>query len=906
MSGDLIDEKLLAALDQGQVIVTSQRTQARYLRYAFARHKKLNDVSAWPTPQILTWDDWILYLAREIMWSGYVSSAGQRKLLNPGQEQLIWEQVIAQHTDDALIDNLGGTAARARQAWGLIQCWRLPDPKTAQFPNRDVHTFSRWMKTYFARTAQHNWLDQARLPDSVSPAIRAGAIAPPRELVLFGFDSFTPQQRVLLKTLENLGAHFQLVKQKKSKGELSRVGFGNQETELNAAARWVRMILANEQPGLTAVLIPELDRKLDQVFRIFDDVLSPGSALPTSSLTGRPYTISIEAPFVRHKFVQGAFSILRYSLLSSFFPDVSTFLRSPYTRASGAEQPMRARFELWLRQNNIDSVYPGELEALLELFAQRHDTDAGNSVLSAILRALKAPIAKAQGQHSAAFWAAAFRDILNITGWPGDIGLNIVERQAVEKFKELLNELAALDFLVPVCSASQALAHLNRIVRGSSFRPMLPETPVQIMQPEQAYGLRFDHAWVAGWHSQNWPEAASPNPFLPIEWQRQYQIPGSSGELQLQRAIALTEDLCGAAGEVVFSHPLASDEEELSESPLIQNVPADLRDSVEIADVTDYCEVIRAATDLVDFTDNDGPAFSDTHFAKGGSSIFKLQSQCPFKAFAQLRLGAKPWNVPRPGVNAIDRGNHLHKALEFVWVKIGNSETLAEVFSTEHLENQVYREVELALNYQERKRIRRYSAELRNLEQRRLVRQILEILAMEVKRPAFEVDGHEVPHKVHIGGITVDIRIDRVDHVFDKGLMLIDYKLGERTANMWKQPRMEEPQLPLYAQAYEQPVAALAFLNGKAGAIGMHGLGNAHDIAPGVQIFEVSSFGKQLGISWTEQLAAWKAELEAIAGRYIQGDARVDPASVNTCKHCDLKSLCRIGERRLREGKDHV
>ncbi|NNF17743.1 MAG: hypothetical protein HKN70_13445, partial [Gammaproteobacteria bacterium] len=399
MAVELIDQRLIAALQEGRSVITSQHTQARYLRYAYAHHQKAQGTDAWMTPRILTWNDWVLSLAREVMWSGYKSSSGQRSLLNPSQEQLVWEQILSQSSGGNLMDNLSSTAAVARQAWGLIQAWRLPDPKTAQFPNSDVRAFSGWMKRYFETSSKNHWLDSARLPDSISPAIRAGAITPPDEVILFGFDKFSPQQRVLLKTLENLGSGFKLLKQKKIKGKLTRAGFANFELELVAAARWARMQLAQDNPGVTAILVPDLDQRFDQVKRIFDEVLSPGSALPSSSLAGRPYTLSTDRKFSRNKLVLGAQTILRHVLQESFFAEVSTFLRSPFTRAAGAEQPMRARFELWLRQHNIDTVRPGELESLLDLYAQRHDADAANSVFHALLRGLKPLGAKGQGRH---------------------------------------------------------------------------------------------------------------------------------------------------------------------------------------------------------------------------------------------------------------------------------------------------------------------------------------------------------------------------------------------------------------------------------------------------------------------------------------------------------------------------
>lgn len=901
LSDSLIDPVVLEALGRGVRVVTSQRAQARFLRYAYARTKRTDEVSAWHTPRILTWTDWIEHLSEEIMWSGYLSPTGQRQLLSSGQEQLIWEKVITKSEQTGLLDNIAGTVMRARGAWQLIQAWRLPDPKSARYPTQDVRVFSDWMREYHKLTVRKGWLDSARLSDTVAPAIRAGAIAPDAEVVLFGFEQFTPQQRVLLKTLEDLGTQFQLVRPKRIKAELISSRFADFEQELKAAAHWVRAKLDAGTPSVTGVLIPELERNRDTVQRIFDDVLSPGSSLPTSSLVTRPYSMSVERPLIRRKRVEGAMVILRFALTSAQFVDASSFLRSPFLRAAGAEQPLRARLELWLRQNNIDLLYPGELQRLLEVYAQRHDPDAANSVLSSVLANLKPLIESSRSSHTTSYWAEMFKNVLNVTGWPGDVSPTIVEHQAAEKFRDALNELSGLEFLAPVCSVSQALGYLNRILQSTGFRARLPEVSVQIMQPEDAYGLRFNQVWVAGLNNRNWPEAPRSNPFLPIEWQRKYKIPGSSGDLQLERADRLTSDMCGAGDTVVFSYPRDSDEELLSASPLIKTVRTTEKDW-EFEGSTDYCEVIRAATDLEELIDDTGPAIADSHISRGGSRLFALQSQCPYRAFSELRLGTRPWVVPRPGVSAMDKGNHMHKALEFVWAKIADSETLAKVYGTEHLENQIYREAELAIDYLDHKRIRKMTPPERDLEQRRLVQQLLKILEMEHDRPRFEVLGHEIEHKISVGGITVDVRIDRVDNVQDMGLLLIDYKLGEHKVNKWKLPRMVEPQLPLYTLAYTEPVAGIAFVNGKRGAVGMSGYAGVADMAPGVKTVENTPAGKKEGLTWKIQLEQWHGELEQLATEYASGYASVDPHG-QACSYCDLKTFCRINERRLNEAE---
>ena len=143
---------------------------------------------------MIGWDDWLKSLSADIMWSGYSGPRQQRAVLSPFQEQVLWEEILRQASDAPLAD-LGGAARSARQAWGLVQAWRLPDPGSAPFADADATAFSGWMRRYYSRCNELALIDHARLADSVAPALRAGAIEIPAAMLLVGFDELTPQQR---------------------------------------------------------------------------------------------------------------------------------------------------------------------------------------------------------------------------------------------------------------------------------------------------------------------------------------------------------------------------------------------------------------------------------------------------------------------------------------------------------------------------------------------------------------------------------------------------------------------------------------------------------------------------------------------------------------------------------------
>ncbi len=56
--------------------------------------------------------------------------------------------------------------------------------------------------------------------------------------------------------------------------------------------------------------------------------------------------------------------------------------------------------------------------------------------------------------------------------------------------------------------------------------------------------------------------------------------------------------------------------------------------------------------------------------------MLQLQALCPFKAVAELRLGAVAVPEPVPGLDRFERGQLLHRALELVFAQLKDSREL--------------------------------------------------------------------------------------------------------------------------------------------------------------------------------------------------------------------------------------
>lgn len=893
-----MESDLRKAIDGGAVILTAHRRQARQIRFRYAIAKQSEKTAAWETPAVIGWEDWLVKVYLDVLWSGYSAPRTQRKLITPFQEHVLWERII-ENSGEAQVDDLAGTAAKASQAWRLLQAYRLPNPGKAQPLTADVQAFANWMRRYFSRCREQVLIDHARVADSLAPALRAGAVPAPAALLLVGFDAFTPQQRLLLKTLEELGTKLDNYAGHKVEGTAQRISYADPAAEYEAAARWVRVILSNATVGNTAVLVPQLHTHRRMIERIFDDVLMPGSALPNSSYGGRPYNIAAGAPFHRYPLVHAGLDVCALALGSMRFDRFSSLLRNPFLRASQSEQPLRARFDAWLRVQNVARVPLHLLSDLMRKFSEQAGEGVDDSVTEAVFRGLTPVLAQAGSTLRASQWAELFAALLDVCGWPGDTPLHSAEFQTTERLRALLDELAGLDFLTSPMGAADAVAMLNRLARQVVFQPQTPDLAVQILAPEQARGLRFDHLWICGLHANAWPAPAHANPFIPLAWQREHKMPGASSAIQLEAADRLTRGLLRSAEQVMVSSPAVIDDHPLPVSPLVEHLPQVDPAKLALADVTDYRLAIRAGTQLETFVDRRGPPLASYELQnriRGGSTIFARQAQCPFRAFGELRLGAQPLCEPVPGLTPQERGALVHAALERVWQRLGSSDVLVTLLNGEYLELQLYELTDMALALADRRRALPLAEGLREMERQRLIRLLKEWLQLEAKRQPFDVVHAETDLDTTIGQLQIRLKIDRVDRLRSGGLAVIDYKTGDNKTTQWFGERLAEPQLPLYALAQKEDVAVVAFARVRPRASTFIGLSREPDLLDGVGDIARDRKAKKLDLDWPGLFGYWRTNLAALADGYATGHADVDPLPT-ACRYCHLGSLCRVNEQ---------
>src|SRR5204862_7408232 len=161
-----------------------------------------------------------------------------------------------------------------------------------------------------------------------------------------------------------------------------------------------------------------------------------------------------------------------------------------------------------------------------------------------------------------------------------------------------------------------------------------------------------------------------------------------------------------------------------------------------------------------------------------GTRSLDLQNQCPFRAYAELRLGCTRRERVEPGIAPNRRGELLHAALESLWEQLGDSRSLAGL-SDAAPDALIARSVEeavqgtLARPLRARRTQRRPRGSQLDLfsrpppilerECRRAARLIRKLCDTERERAPFRVEATEGDVRLTLAGATLHMRIDRVD-----------------------------------------------------------------------------------------------------------------------------------------------
>ena len=895
-------EQLLTLMSKGVTLLTANARLSRTLLREYEEAVSVQGAAAWATPRVLPWQVWL-----QQCWDDALLLAGEAlpALLDEHQAGMLWQQVLERHPQPVL-----STSALVRQlekSWRLLHDWGLSMDEPEFADGGDAEVFRTLARAFSRESERRGFLTRAEMPARLTVLLAQGARSLPEEILLLGFSVLTPVQEQLLETLRRRGVTVRNLRLKGKDTQPRLLQAADPGQELALAAAWARRLLL-EQPSLSlGIVVPDLQNRHDEVEHCMNRVLEPGSLLPGKRPSHAAWNISLGRSLTDYPPVSAALGLLGLIRGRQPLEQLESLLRAPHVAAGETEIMPRAWLVRRLRDTGRENFDLGDLR----YHASARHPDTGEPrpwhcprLARCLARLQDLRKEAGQGARLPGQWAALFRDWLEAGEWMAETVLDSANYQVVERWKRLLAEFGKLDLVAAPLSPGQALKTLERMARDTLFQPSHGPAPLQVLGLFEATELHFDRLWVMGMHETAWPAAPDPDPFIPLSLQRRLGMPGSDAARELRLARDMLSGLESAADDVIFSHALMDGAEELQPTPLLEHCPRLSPEDMGLRVFDDWERRILRSGELETLSQDQAPAVQNR--VRGGASLFRHQSRCPFRAFAEYRLGAGSFPCVHGGLDAAQRGSLLHRALDLFWEQTGDQRSLLSL-KDEDLLTRVRAAVSSALAEFEAQQPGLLGPRGRNIEDQRLQSLILNWLEKEKSRAPFRVVGRERRFTGSAHGVDYRLYVDRIDELEDGRQLLLDYKTGRVSPAAWFGERPDDPQLPLYSTVLDTgTIAAVAFAQLRPEGCAFSGVVAEAGLLPGLPSSRGSREAREATEDWPRVLEQWRQTMEDLALAFSQGRAEVDPKNgITTCtnSYCELMSLCRFHEQAA--GENH-
>lgn len=837
---------LNVALQDSSLVVTANRRLARVLSEHYAEQQVAAGLSAWRSPNVMSWQDWL----QDLLTSAELSQTLPTRL-NTHQSRVLWERCIRREISSPLL-NVAALVRQARDAWTRLHDFNVPldqVERTAQ--GRDQRIFASAANNYQSILMRENWIDDAGLTGLAEQRVVSGDTTLADNIAFAGFDRISPAAARLLVAVQAAGTETVQIEVPTSDEPGRLVACENSDAEMRAAGAWARETLKDNPGQVVAIVATHLDKDADRCARLVRECLVPGW-----QTAGRKYKAAVNVSYGKrlssYPAISTALLALRWLRDDIDSRDVSFLLRSA---AIGQSQlGGRSRLELELRRQPLMNWSPQMVLSAFEARSEHQD----NSDFHSRIKILNECRKNLPSRESPTTWATLVDETLKLLNWPGEAVLDSVEFQLINRWRELLNDLARLQLVVASMTFGEALGRLQTLAAETVFQPESDGALVHLLGPLEAAGLQFDRLWVSGLSAANWPPAGRPSPLISRQLQREHSMPDADPSDTLAYARRVLRRLADSTQELVYSFPLAEGDAEQSASGLIVSC-ASATDEV-VSEPGWYAKQLLTCASPAPVEADPAPPVTVEESVSGGAATIQRQMTEPFSAFAFGRLGVRPVPAITNGLPPNIRGSLIHDALFRLYRELPSRSSIADLSSSDidarlpGILKGVFARIESSADPVLR--------QLLNLEKQRVAMLLRQVIALDSSRDEFVIEQLEAPIELTIDQVRLRLRIDRIDRLENGEVVVIDYKTGRRRQVLNSSREPDDMQLVAYACGLDDAVAGLAFVNVDSRQVDLNGAGRF--FTP--------------GLDWDSDLARWKDEIRDAVLDLQKGDVRLNNA----------------------------
>jgi len=833
-------------IESNHLILTANQRLAAQVQQAWGQSLAAA-TAVWSVPRVMSMEHWLSHCWHELQDQNHPLAQG---LAEVGRLQSIyyWERAIVKH-ENQLNNNF---ASMANNCLDLLQRWNL-SVDDLQDNSAAVSKFKRWAGTYQGLLNKNGLVTTATSWSLVKAGFAQAALPKEPLIALYGFQSLSPLQT---SVLESAGAQNVEIEACDRNMDALKLQCADPAEELQTAARWAAAELAKQPQQRIGLLLPDLNKTVQRTARVISEALAVENC---------PAAVNISAgtTFADVPLMQSALGLLELFNYQRPLQDWLGLLYSPYSIFEQLPVQFRVDCELALRCTRSHQI---NFDKFVQILRGRQGKlevpDQLQPVLQPLYEAQQSLRQISSTNKTFSNWAAFFDQFIGQLGWPGSKQLDSLQYQQRQQWSKLLSHYAELDNLGIEVGRSTALVYLQRLANEQLFHPQTGDAPLQVLGLLEGAGLQFDQLWVLGMHSGNFPSSGAMDAILPAEYQRAQEMPHSLPERELQIACSLLNSYRDNAKKLILSFPVSDGQTPIEPSPLIKDIQL-AESQGSIAPNSTMPPWLLQAQQCLLVADRGQPFDATREPIRGGSSLLKNESTCPFNAFAIHRLWAKPLEQPLMGLSPLDRGSIVHEILYRLWGLWGSSEALVRL-SEQQLSEQVEEHIEAVLSEQARRHPCLLGERFKQLEQQRLTKLIVQWLDIEKERPAFTVIATEQATGFSFEGLQVSLIIDRLDNVHGN-CIVIDYKTGNVSASDWLGERPKDPQLPLYVLASASELSGCAFAQLRDNKLKFIGVSD-NQLITDVTVIE----------DWQLQTEQWRQALRRLASEFVEGRAQLE------------------------------
>ncbi|MDI6764642.1 MAG: PD-(D/E)XK nuclease family protein [Thermodesulfobacteriota bacterium] len=871
------EQALVEAAFRGELVLTATSRLSRRLLHCFRLARIKKGEEGWKTPAIFGFNRWVKN-TYESLWEPFqpLSRLAALRLWDEATQGVKWMEELRPGPFLYL---------ELQDSFDLLM--RSGQPLVG---SPSGHMLADWRREVFGHfldlLEKNRYVPWGNILKRVGEALAEGRISLPQNIILAGFNEFSPIEESLVKSLSEKSKIY-LYRTSKSPDENVRVRvYATPEQECQSVCAEVIECWNKKQRRLGVVF---LDPDYFKLFKQPFEELTDREERPPDALR---YNLTGGTPLSEHPLFQTALLPLRLSDEPQPNGLLSSLLFSPYARRIKQDQELAVRSTLWGQNNS---------ETLANLLFRLSHIGCPVQPLRNLCFYKKKPLK---------VWLEELENLWKNLGFP----LLRCETDTLAKehllmiVENLKSETGHLEM-----GRKDVLAWLNAASRGIEVVEKTPETAgIQILNLVESRGLAFDRVWVVGAHGRALPQMMGDLPFLDSDELR--KIEGGTAEGQWETGQRNLSCLLASAPDVTFSRaasrgedfpylpcPLIPDESsqegsqytvDLWKRPPMEWLRARwLREGLKGLESISR-ESKERVSEYVNYT------------LTGQMRVTQFEDLllCPFKYFAGHLLALGPLEELKIGIDPGERGEVIHKILrEFTrglakaapdWP---DEKGKALEFLVKTIDTILGDKMKDPFWMVERLRL------LGNDQFPGLLKTWLDV-EQERALAGWRFEAAEESFEgLSIGetGISLRGRLDRIDSHPEKGKALWDYKTGDPPNSKEVTEWMVRPQLPAYLLAIKKGL--LSRLGGWKG-------GTEAGYISLKRVSEVKVRGLEK-VDWDNFLEKW---IEGVSKRLegpLKGVYSPDPLpppstpqNEGGCKHCPFPNICGLDEQREEEG----